>query len=66
MENNNLSNFGRGSFKKHFCKVVLKSGYWPRRCCLKVFYFTSGGHFVQRVYVCVCVEGWGGGVHGTI
>ena len=39
-ERNHFSNFGKGSPKEHFCKIILKSGHWPRRRChLKVFYF---------------------------
>ena len=35
-----LWQFGKRSFKKHFCEIVLKSAYWPwRRCCLTVFFF---------------------------
>ena len=35
-----LWQFGKGSSKKHFCEIVLKSAYWPwRRCCLTVFFF---------------------------
>ena len=43
------SNFGKGSPKKHFCEIILKSGHWfRRRCHLKVFsIFSSGSHFVQ-------------------
>ena len=48
MEQNHFSNFGRGSPKEHFNKIILKSGHWPRRRYLKVFLFlSSGGHFVQ-------------------
>ena len=36
-----LWQFGKGSSKKHFCEIVLKSAYWPwRRCCLTVFFFS--------------------------
>ena len=48
---NHFSNFGRGSPKEHFCKIVLKSTHWPRRrCYLNVFFsiFSSDGRFVQR------------------
>ena len=39
---NHFSNFGRGSPKEHFCKIILKAGLWPsRRCCLKVFLFLA-------------------------
>ena len=49
MKQNHFSNFGRGSPKEHFCEIILKSGHWPRRCCLKVFsIFSFGRHFVQR------------------
>ena len=42
LEQNNFSNFGRGSPKEHFCEIILKSGYWPmRRCHLKVFQFLA-------------------------
>ena len=38
MEHNDFSNFGRGSPKEHFCKIILKLGHWSRRRChLKVF-----------------------------
>ena len=34
-----LWQFGKGSSKKHFCEIVLKSAYWPwKRCCLTVFF----------------------------
>ena len=34
-----LWQFDKGSSKKHFCEIVLKSAYWPwRRCCLTVFF----------------------------
>ena len=30
------------AFKEHFCKIILKSGLWPRRRChLKVFLFLA-------------------------
>ena len=36
---NHFNNFGRGSPKEHFCKIVLKSTHWPRkRCYLNVFF----------------------------
>ena len=34
-----LSNFDRGSPKEHFCEIILKSGYWPRRRCHLKFFF---------------------------
>ena len=42
--------FGRGSSKKHFCEILLKSAHRPRRRCrLKGFsIFSFDGHFVQR------------------
>ena len=42
--------FGRGSSKKHFCEILLKSAYWPwSRCCFKSFsIFSFDSHFVQR------------------
>ena len=62
--------FGRGSSKKHFCEILLKSAYLPwSRCCstflclrcrLKGFsIFSSDGHFVQRsgTILAVLVEG---------
>ena len=40
MQRNDFSNSGRGSPKKHFCEIILKSVYWSRRRChLKVFLF---------------------------
>ena len=49
MEQNDFSNFGRGSPKDHFCEIILKSVHWSRRRCrLKVCsIFSSGGNFVQ-------------------
>ena len=49
-EQNHFSNFGKGSSKKHFCEIILKSAHWPwRRCRLKGFsIFSFDGHFVQR------------------
>ena len=42
MEQNHLSNFGRGSPKEHFCEIILKSDLRPRRRChLKVFLFLA-------------------------
>ena len=36
-----LWQFGKGSSKKHFCEIILKSAYWPwRRCCLTVVFFS--------------------------
>ena len=57
-----LWQFGRGSPKKHFCEILLKSAYWPwSRCCLTVFFFffCSGRHFVQqsRTILAILVEG---------
>ena len=59
-----LWQFGKGSSKKHFCEIVLKSAYWPwRRCCLTVFFFffffCFGGHFVQqsKTILAILVEG---------
>ena len=51
MEWNAFSNFGRGSPKEHFRKIILKSVQWSRRRChLKVFsIFSSGCHFVLTV-----------------
>ena len=60
-ERNNFSNFGKGSLEEHFCEIILKSGHWPRRrCCLKVFYFSSGGHFVQQsgIILAILVKGY--------
>ena len=35
-----FDNFGRGPSKKHPCKIILKSAYWPRRRCrLKAFLY---------------------------
>ena len=32
--------FGRGSSKKHFCEILLKSAYWPQsRCCSTFLFF---------------------------
>ena len=37
-----LSNSDRRSPKEHFCEIILKSGFWPRRKChLKVFLFLA-------------------------
>ena len=49
MEQNDFSNFGRGSPKEHICGIILKSVHWSRkRCHLKVFsIFSSGGNFVK-------------------
>ena len=42
MERNDFNYFGRGSPKKHFCEIILKSGHWPmRRCHLKVFLYLA-------------------------
>ena len=42
MEQNDYSNFGRGSPKEFFCVMILKSGLWPRRRCnLKFFLFLA-------------------------
>ena len=49
-EQNHFSNFGKGILEEHFCEIILKSGPWHRRCCLKIFFFffffCSGCHFV--------------------
>ena len=29
----------KGNEEKHFCEIILKSGHWARRRCLKVFFF---------------------------
>ena len=48
VQQNYLSNDGRWSPKEHFCEIIMISGHWPTRYCLKVFsIFSSGGHFVQ-------------------
>ena len=31
VDQNNFSNFGRGSPKVHFCEIIMKSGHLPRR-----------------------------------
>ena len=42
MEQNDFSNFGKGSHKEHFFEIILKSGHWSRRRChLKVFLFLA-------------------------
>ena len=33
VEQNDFSNFGRGSPKEHLCKIILKSVHWFRRRC---------------------------------
>ena len=45
-----MSNFGRGSPKKPYCKIISKSMHWlGRRSRLKVFLFLSyGGHLIQQ------------------
>ena len=59
---NDFSTFGKGSSKKHFCEIILKSGHWSRkRGHFKVFsIFSSGGHFVQcnRTSFAILVEGY--------
>ena len=61
-ERNHFSNFSRGSSKKHFCEIILKSAHWPwRRCRFKNFsIFSSGGHFVQqsRTILAILVKGY--------
>ena len=60
---NDFSNFGRGSFKKHFYEIILKSGYCPRRCHLNVgfclfaclFSFLFVCLFFVVVFVCLFV-----------
>ena len=49
-DGSHFSNFGRGSFKEHFCEIILKSkNLHMRRCRLQIFSILSfGGHFVQR------------------
>ena len=38
-EQNHFSIFGKGSSKKYFCKIIMKSGHLSgRRCHLKVFF----------------------------
>ena len=42
MEQDYFSNFGKGSSKKHFCEIILKSGHWSRSIYhLKVFLFLA-------------------------
>ena len=44
MERNKLSNFGRGHYEIHLCKIILNLGQWFRT----IFSISSsGGHFVQ-------------------
>ena len=65
VERNNFGNFGRWSPKNNFCEIILNSGHWPRICRLKffcfflLFFFSSGGHFVQRsgTILAILVEG---------
>ena len=55
-----FGNFGKGGYEKHFCEIILKSGHWTRRRCLKVFsIFSSGGNFVQRstTFLAILVKG---------
>ena len=48
-----LWQFGRGSSKKHFCEIILKSAYWPwRRCCLTFFFFFCLFVFFLFFFVC--------------
>ena len=38
-EQKHFSSFGKGSPKKHFYEIILKSGHWSRRKChLKIFF----------------------------
>ena len=50
MEQNHLTNFGRGLAKEHFCEIVSKSVHlFSRRSCLKLFsVYSPGGHFVEQ------------------
>ena len=49
VERNQFYKFCNESPKKYFCEIILKSEHWPRRrCSLKVFCFSSVGHFSQR------------------
>ena len=41
VQQNHLSNDGRWSTKEHFCKIIMISGHWPTRCCLKVFLYLA-------------------------
>ena len=42
VEQNDFSNFSRGSPKEHFYEIIWKSGYWSkRRCHLKISLFLA-------------------------
>ena len=38
-ELNHLCNFGRGSYEKHFCEIILNLDLWFSGCCLKDFFY---------------------------
>ena len=49
VEQNHFSNFDKGSPKKHFCEIILKTGHWSRRRChLK---FSSGDGTIFTILV---------------
>ena len=50
MKQNDLSSFGRGSPKEHFCEITVKTGPLVKEeMSFKGFsIFSCGGYFVQR------------------
>ena len=45
MEQNKLSNFGRGHYEIHLCKIIC---FWVSGSELYFSISSSGGHFVQQ------------------
>ena len=58
-DQNHLSNFNRGSPKKLYREIILKSGHWPTVTFKGFSIFSSGGPFVQqsRTILAVLIEG---------
>ena len=55
---NHLCNFGRRHHEEQFCEIILNLDQWCRRkCCLKVFIWSSGSPFVkQSGTICAILE----------
>ena len=37
-DHNSSGELKKEGYEEHFCEIILKSGHWPRRCCLMVLF----------------------------
>ena len=58
-EQNNLCNYARGHYEKHFCEIILNLDQWLKRKLFKIFLiYSSGSPLVQlsRTICAILVE----------